>query len=152
MSGSLIMRLLLKKAKMMGGRGGALRRERGSRRHCVGGATDLTLDLFASPAGCFDGTRLEVAVGPCLLDHCSNPVLTEGLDQLTVGVRVREIADNAHGRPHQSFTAVHVVGDDIQELEDRGNVLLEYLSCRFSVSAMPLRAKRKDAHSWNRSS
>ena len=61
-------------------------------RHCSLGAANLTLDLLASPASSLDGPRLKVAVGLGLFDHGADPVLTEDIGQLAVGVGIGKIA------------------------------------------------------------
>lgn len=61
--------------------------------HDVGGTPDLALDLFASPAGCLNGPGLELAVGPRLLDHRSEPILAEALYELSVGIGIGKITE-----------------------------------------------------------
>ena len=51
----------------------------------------LALDLLTSPASSLDGAGREVAVALGLLDHSGDPVLTESVDQLAVGVGVGKI-------------------------------------------------------------
>jgi hypothetical protein len=54
--------------------------------HDILSPPNLTLDLFTCPTCGLDGSCLEVAVGLCLLDHCGQPVLTEGINKLAIGV------------------------------------------------------------------
>lgn len=108
------------------------------------GTTKLALDLFAGPAGCLDGTWLELSVGLGFLDHSSDPILTESINQFTVGVSIRKVAvyvslvsvkimvhedlpNNAHGSSHQRFTSVHVIGNEVEDVEDDRHILLEGL-------------------------
>jgi len=58
---------------------------------------ELALDLLASPAGRLNGPRLEFAVGSRLLDQGSDPILTEGLNQLSVRICVGEITGKKIG-------------------------------------------------------
>ena len=62
-----------------------------SRLHGAGLAADLALDQLPGPARRLDRPRHEIAVRLGLLDHNSQPLLAEGLDKLSVGVRVREV-------------------------------------------------------------
>lgn len=54
-------------------------------------AADLPLDLLPGPASSFNGARLELPVRPRFLNHCCDPILAEGIRQLAVGVRVRQV-------------------------------------------------------------
>lgn len=81
------------------------------------GTTQLALDLLAGPAGGFNGSRLELSVGLGLLDHSSNPFLTESINQFAIGVCISKVAvyvslvqrnrvmddlpNNAHRSSHQ---------------------------------------------------
>jgi hypothetical protein len=81
-------------------------------------AADLALDLFAGPAGSLDSAWLELAIGLGLLDQSSQPVLSEGVDELAVRESIGEVTDDTHRGSHESLATVHVQGDDIQQLED----------------------------------
>ena len=113
--------------------------------HGPGLASNLPLDELPRPARRLDRARLELAVRLGLLDHNRQPLLAEGVDQLAVGVCVREVTsnisnktcfgypgvdlpDNAHGRPHEGLAPVQIVGDDVKKVEDRLDVLLESAS------------------------
>lgn len=63
-----------------------------SGRHDVGSTTNLTLDLLAGPSSCLNGAGSELAVRPGVLDHGSNPVLTETLDKFSLWVRIGQVA------------------------------------------------------------
>lgn len=54
-------------------------------------SADLPLDLLTSPARSLDGTSLELPVRSGLLDHRGDPILTESIGQLAVGVRVCQV-------------------------------------------------------------
>ena len=54
-------------------------------------AADLTLDLFTGPACGLDGTRRELAVLACILDHCGEPLLAVELLEFAVGESICKI-------------------------------------------------------------
>ena len=62
--------------------------------HGILGASKLALDLFAGPTSSLYRARHELAVGAGLLDELREPILSESLDQLSVGVGIREITLN----------------------------------------------------------
>lgn len=53
--------------------------------------TKLTLDLLAGPSRRLNSPRLELAVGLGLLDHSSEPILSEDIHQLAVRIGVSEV-------------------------------------------------------------
>lgn len=60
--------------------------------------TDLSLDLLTSPASSLDSSGLEFPVGLGLLNHRTEPVLTERINQLAVGVGVGKITAKVSSR------------------------------------------------------
>lgn len=59
--------------------------------HDSSSAANLTLNLLPRPAGSLNGPRREVAVGLGLLDHGGEPILSESIDQLAVGVSISKV-------------------------------------------------------------
>lgn len=91
------------------------------------GTTQLALDLFASPSGSFDRALLEIRVGLCLLDHGTEPILSERISELSTRVGIREIT--------MSFVSTIVKVDQtgstnpITPIEDRIKDSLRFISC-----------------------
>jgi hypothetical protein len=57
-------------------------------------ATKLALDLLSGPSSGVDRARLELAVGLGLLDHRSQPILSESIRKFTTRVCVGEITSD----------------------------------------------------------
>lgn len=74
--------------------GGVYRREQTTNSallHHARGTSKLALDLLASPPRRLNSPGLEFAVGPSLLDQCSNPILTEGFNKFSVRIGIGKI-------------------------------------------------------------
>ena len=61
-------------------------------------AADLALNLLASPSGRLNRPRLELAVRLGLLDHGSQPVLTEGVDEFAIGIGLGQVTSSKSQR------------------------------------------------------
>lgn len=79
------------------------------------GTTQLALDLLAGPAGGFNSPRLELSVGLSLLDHSSDPFLTESFNQFAVGVSISKVA------VYVSLVHINRVMDDLPNNTHRGS-------------------------------
>lgn len=97
---------------------------------------DLALDLLTGPAGSLN-CAFAVLSGCASLSHKrGDPVVAEVGSELAVGEGISKITsvqlvyaiqtrscqdlpNNTHGRPHQTFAAVALLGDNVKELEDR---------------------------------
>jgi hypothetical protein len=92
------------------------------------GASNLALDLLTSPSGSLDGAGLVLSVGSGLLDHSSDPVLSESIRQLAVGEGISQIAA-------QSVSDLVRCGDDrssnaypMTPMHERINASLRFMS------------------------
>lgn len=115
-----------------------------SGRHDIRTAAKLALDLLASPASRVDGPGCELAVRTSVLNHRRNPVLAESLDQLSLRVGVRKVTNDTHGCPHQRLAPVHVVGNDVEQLENRFDIWLENLSYRKGLISVMVYSFQRD--------
>jgi hypothetical protein len=61
--------------------------------HDVGGSANLAFDLLSSPARCLNRSWCEVAICLGLLDKSSQPILTEGLNKLSIGISIGKITE-----------------------------------------------------------
>ena len=95
--------------------------------------TKLALNLLPSPPSSVNCAWLEFAVGLGLLDHSSQPILSESIDKLTTGERLSKVTGKIvrNGFPNIVLRTTY----PITPIDDRIKASLRFISCEMRLSS-----------------